>query len=177
MSERTRVATSRCLTEEQVMRLLERAVPGAIPSGADYLVQQHLDGCEACRAEILELRSALGVYREAATSFAAAAYGESRSLRQVPFPDHTGWRPMLVWPLTLAAAACACGLAVQMTHHPAVRAVSTVAAVQAGSSAGSDSDERLLEGIDQDLSAAVPPSLAPLSPTAAESGKTGLSQN
>ena len=115
--------SERCLSEEQMDRLLVRPAAGTavIPNGAEFLVQQHLAACPACREEVAVLRSSLGAYREAATGFAAASY-QARPVHEPVLETNKGWRGMLLWPATLAAAACVCGLAVSATHHPAASA-------------------------------------------------------
>ena len=152
------------LNEEQLYGLLDAA------GKSDEVALEHLDWCPQCRGEVEGLRSSLASFQQAAGGI-SAAYTPSRLLNFSSARQGFFARPRLAWVGGLAAALVFGVASVSVLHGPvAPPALTQTAAV----SADAQSDEALLEDIDQDLSTSVPPSLEPLS-TPAASEKTILS--
>ena len=154
------------LTEEQLYRALDCPEFGPVPSGAEFLILEHLGRCAQCAKELGSLRTALTGFREATTSFAAARFTPCLERRERGLL-HGMRTSVLAWPLSLLAAGVLCAASVSVMHRPAAqpRVEATAMPRQAVSP---ESDESLLEGISNDLSTPVPPSLEPLSVSSAE---------
>jgi hypothetical protein len=161
------------LTEEQFGELIAAA---AGPTAGTTPAETHVRDCEQCAAELASLRECLCLFREASTAYA------DRELRGVPQVILPARRRLLFFPelrpAYLAAAAAAIFLAAllpiqmhrQRVPHPAPVAAVTVAAAPA------ESDEALLEDVNDEVSASVPASMQALAdPTAsATSTSTGI---
>jgi hypothetical protein len=142
------------LTTEQLYDLLDRP---NVASGT------HLHVCATCQQEFAILRSSLDNFRVAATNLAAAEISPL-AVRRESSASRFGFRPQ-AFAATFATVAVL--LTVSLTllrpHH-----VDSVAPAPTSVTASSpESDAALLDGIQQDLSASVPPSLAPLEITPA----------
>jgi hypothetical protein len=140
------------LTTEQIYELLER------PEAADT----HLRDCAECQQEVASLRSALTDFRVATTSLAAA--------QPTALPVHAP-APRTVFggmSFQVFAASCATALVLITTSvtllvpHRSAAPAAPAASPATISHVASESDDALLNGIEQDLSAPVPPSLSPL---------------
>ena len=148
------------LTEEQMYDLLDPA--------ADTNPHPHLLACPHCKSELTNLRESLELFRDAATSFAASA-----APRRVAVPEPVASRffSPKVWATSFATATALLVISISMLHPtasgPATAPVATVVAPQ--TTASTVSDEALLEGIQQDLSTSIPPSLEPLAVQTASS--------
>jgi hypothetical protein len=140
------------LTTEQLYDLLDRP---NVASGT------HLHVCATCQQEFAILRSSLDNFRVAATNLAAAEMSPLAVRRELPAPRF-GFRPQ-AFAATFATVAVLLTLTLLRPHHvdPAAAAPAAVTATSP------ESDAALLDGIQQDLSASVPPSLAPLEITPA----------
>ncbi len=171
-----RTETMYHLTEEQLCQALVCPEFGAVPSGADFLsqedliqehlIQEHLSQCSQCTNELGSLRTALAGFRDASKGLAAAHFSPRLEVRGHGLL-HGMRASMLAWPLSLAAAGVLCAASVFVLHRPAVQSRSEVTAA-ARQTVSPESDESLLDGINNDLSAPVPPSLEPLAVSAAE---------
>jgi hypothetical protein len=135
------------LTTEQLYNLLDKP---------EHTSGTHLRTCAACRQELATLRSSLDNFRIATTKLAAAELPRLTPHRESPAPRFA-FRPQ-AFAATFATVAVLLTASVTLLH-PHHDAAPTPAAVTASSP---DSDAALLDGIQQDLSASVPPSLAPL---------------
>ena len=148
------------LTEEQMYDLLDPA--------ADTTAQPHLHACTHCQSELTNLRESLDLFRDAATSFAAAA--APRRLLVVE-PVASRFFSPKVWATSLATATALLAISLSALHPahtgPGTAPVASVVAPQ--TTASTVSDEALLEGIQQDLSTSIPPSLEPLAVQTASS--------
>ncbi|WP_263368188.1 hypothetical protein [Edaphobacter bradus] len=160
------------LTHEQLCDILLACAPH--PLSSDYAaLQQHLRSCPACSDEIARLDHSLKLFREASTTHARQQLVEIHANQAachssvLPSP-RTVSRP-LYW-------ACAAALALtvlaplglrhrHVTPSPSPAAVNAPARTQ-------ESDEALLEEINQDLSAAVPSPMRPLDDPAASSTRS-----
>jgi anti-sigma factor RsiW len=138
------------LTTEQLYDLLDKP---AHASGT------HVHTCAGCRQELATLRSSLDNFRIAATNLAAAELPQLTPRRAEPVAVRFAFRRQ-VFAATFATAAVLLAASVTLTHpwsaSPAKPVVNSVQPVTA------DSDAALLDGIQQDLDASVPQSLAPL---------------
>lgn len=147
------------LTSEQLDNLLGRT--------PDPQWQKHLDSCAACAAELARLRGVFGDFREAATASAKhhRYLSPAAGRRKVPGP---------AWGLAFAALLISVGAPLAVHHrnsHPAVMADQPMGEDQPNASPqhAEISDEALLSGVQDDLSASVPRPLLPLSGTSTNS--------
>ena len=141
------------LTTEQLYDLLDRP---------NHASGTHLHVCATCQQEFAILRSSLDNLRLAATNLAAAEMSPLASRRETPAPAFS-FRPQ-AFAATFATAAVLLTLSVTLLRPHHLQPAAAPAAVTASSP---DSDAALLDGIQQDLSASVPPSLVPLEVTPA----------
>jgi anti-sigma factor RsiW len=142
------------LTDEQIAEFLS-AYPD---QSAGALTQQHLLQCPHCQSEVAALRASLGNFRTAATNLAAAEM-PSLTERPVVAPSRSFRRN--AWAASLATAAAMLAISAALVHpNTPVRHDTPVAVATPFAPV---SDDALLDGIQQDLSASIPPSLEPLS--------------
>jgi len=150
------------LTHEQLCDVI--LADSSSPSeGTSAIVQDHLHACLHCSAELESLRTSLSLFREASTSYAGQQFVRSFMKRgSIAPPQHFLTQP-LYWAaaaVLLVAASFPLSLYRQQQHP--VPAATTVVAPHA-----TESDEALLEDIDQTLDADVPSPMEPLAdPTA-----------
>ena len=140
------------LSTEQLYNLLDK------PTHASGT---HLHTCAACRQELITLRSSLDNFRLAATKLAAAELPRlaPRPAEQ-PHPARFLFRRQ-VFAATCATAAVLLAASVTLIHpRPVTHPAPVIATVQ--QPVATESDAALLDSIQQDLAASVPPSLAPL---------------
>jgi hypothetical protein len=138
-------------------------------------VEDHLRICDQCTAELTSLHSALSEFRIASIGFAAAELQAvsdrrtaSETTQRILSLAGKSNRPVVTRPLTWAIAAmllvgATVGSIVPLKlHHPAlILAHPAAAGSQAAPTA--ESDEALLEEVDQTLSTDVPSAMKPLS--------------
>jgi predicted anti-sigma-YlaC factor YlaD len=157
---------NRHLTDEQLDMLLTGST-----NSAKMDAEQHLAACAACRTEYATLTEVLGTFRSAATE-ASARYTPSRLLLSRAPGSHRPGRMRMMWAAGLVTAAALCTVSVTALHKPTAPATS--ASTQAPLELSeTQSDDALLQSIDQDLATSIPPSLAPLeSSTATAEGST-----
>jgi ferric-dicitrate binding protein FerR (iron transport regulator) len=147
------------LTDEQIAELLS-TYPD---QSAGAITQQHLLHCPHCQTELASLRASLSNFRIAATNLAAAET-PALSQRRIVVPSRSFRRN--AWAASFATAAAMLALSVALVHpNPPVRRDPQVAVA---TPAATVSDDALLDGIQQDLSASIPPSLEPLSVPASQ---------
>jgi hypothetical protein len=163
------------LTHEQLCDLL-LADSSQQPEDQSGVVQDHLRACLICSAELKNLRDSLSRFRDASISYASQQSAQLSARRSsIAPPQH-----YLTQPLYWAAAAAIVVAAIfplSMNRQRAaapIAAQTTFAAGQAGQTTQArqtrESDEALLEDIDQELSADVPSPMEPLAdPTAGAS--------
>jgi hypothetical protein len=130
------------------------------------VVQEHLQACLICSAELTSLRDSLSHFRDASVSFARQELAQSYAQRSSIAPPHS----LLSQPLYWAAAAVvfvAALFPLSMRRHlppsPVARTTATSPSLQT-----TESDEALLTDIDQKVSADVPSPMAPLADPTAE---------
>jgi hypothetical protein len=150
------------LTHEQLCDVI--LADSSLPrEGTSTIVQDHLHACLHCSAELESLRASLSLFREASTSYAGQQFVRScMKTGSIAPPQH-----FLTQPLYWAAAAVllvAASFPIKLyrqQHHPVPAAPAVVAPHIA------ESNEALLEEVDQTLSADVPSPMEPLAdPTA-----------
>jgi hypothetical protein len=154
-----------CLTPDQLADLLIAEDPNVLSLASR---QRHLRQCAACQAEFHQLESALSGLRESARSGAGTAYGDvaPRMLvarREGLLPARPAApKNRAVWALGVAAVALV--VALPLTHRSSAGPSHGAAVATAGSpvTGTTMTDEALLDGVDQDISVSVPPSLQPL---------------
>lgn len=122
--------------------------------------EDHLRNCLMCSSELEGLRRSLIMFRQASKSYAEYAYAhpaiQSASIAPSPrFRSH-----VLYW-ATAAALAIAVTLPFSLHHRQAPMPHTKTAATPIITHS-TQSDEALLDGIDQDLSADVPAAMQPL---------------
>ncbi|MCL2659085.1 MAG: hypothetical protein FWD64_01010 [Acidobacteriaceae bacterium] len=168
------------LTHEQLCDLLLDHSPH--PFSSDFAArEQHLGTCTACAEELSRLALPLASFREATTAFAQRQMAEARASRvhQTVLPSpHRFSRPLL-WIGTAALAVIVLapfGLRHTTTALPPVSSHGPVTPVspQAQFAANSqESDEILLNEVDQDILTSVPSPMRPLEdPTGADGAST-----
>ena len=141
--------------------------------GTSTVVQDHLRACLHCSAELESLRSSLSLFREASTSYAGQQFVRSCMQRgSIAPPQHFLTQP-LYWAaaaVLLVAASFPLNLYRQQRQHPVPAAVAAVAPQTV------ESNEALLEDVDQTLSADVPSPMEPLAdPTAGSTSAASTS--
>jgi hypothetical protein len=153
------------LTHEQLCDMLLARSPH--PLSSDFAAMQaHLGTCPACTAELTSLRTSLALFREATVSYS----------QQHLTPLHANAVPTVpktAIPIYWAAAAVLCiAAALPITLHrqtPSAPAASTSTTKPANLA---QSDEALLEEINQELSAPIPSPMRPLADPTASSAAT-----
>jgi len=159
----------RHLTDEQMFELLGQ------PDQATPTLRLHLTTCPDCRAELLTLGDSLANFRAAATGLAAAEISTPNQRRAAATRTNVFRRH--AWAASFASAVAVLAISVSLlrpTPQPPADHGSTPA-VTTQLVPAAESDDALLDGIQQDLSTSIPPSLEPLSVPAASS--TNDSQN
>jgi hypothetical protein len=151
------------LTHEQLCDLLLEASPLPAESDSD-IVQEHLRACLLCAAELESLRSSLSLFRSAASSYASQQLVRFPLQRGSIAPPQRYLSQPLYWAaVAILLVAASFPLSLHRQHPPAPAAVS----IAASHSTEMESDNALLEDIDQKLSADVPSPMEPLAdPTA-----------
>ena len=146
------------LTDQQLYDLLDR-----IPNAAAL---PHLQHCTECQTEVANLRESLANFRGAATNLAAIA---APKLPPVAARSASFFGPK-VWAASFATATAVLALSIAVFHPVHNNPVSPKGSGDAPQAlVTSESDDALLDGIQQDLSTSIPPSLEPLAVPAASS--------
>lgn len=159
------------LTHEQLCDLILARSPH--PLSSDYAaLEQHLHTCPACTEELTRLSRSLKLFRTASTAYARQQLAEIHAQRASVLPSPRSLTGPLAW-LTAAAAAFLLAALVPFGMHHRHAATpseaSTTALTQPASASAqtTESDEALLEEVDQDISSSVPSPMRPLAdPTA-----------
>jgi hypothetical protein len=149
------------LTHEQLCDVL--LADSSLPSvGVDHntdVVDQHLQACLICSAELKSLRDSLSLFRDASVSYSRQEFAHSYARRSSIVPPQS----MLSQPLYWAAAAVVFVAALfPINLHRQQMAARSAATAAATASQTTESDEALLSDIDQKVSADVPSPMEPL---------------
>lgn len=157
------------LTEDQFGELLASSSRTSETSAAEA----HLLACEQCAAELASLRESLSLFRHASTAYA------NDQLRQMPQMSIPVRRPLLspaaqtTWAFAAAATFLIALLPMQPYRQAALQpASSTVASTV---SPATQSDDALLDDINQEVSASVPTPMQALADPTASSVTTAAS--
>ena len=154
------------LTHEQLCDMILARSPH--PLSSDFAaLQHHLGSCPSCTAELASLRTSLALLRETSTSYAQQQLTQPRVNSTRTLPRN------LFQPIYWAAAAILCIAAVlPITLHrqtPYAPAASTSTTKPANLA---QSDEALLEEINQEIAAPIPSPMQPLADPTASSATT-----
>ena len=146
------------LTDEQMYDLLDPA--------ANTVAQPHLQNCGKCQAEVANLRESLANFRGAVTHFAA----EETPKFAPAVARATSWfvAPK-VWAASFATATALLAVSIAVLHPVHNNPAKNVADAAPKAVLTNESDDALLDGIQQDLSTSIPPSLEPLAVPATSS--------
>jgi hypothetical protein len=155
------------LTHEQLCDIILAQQPH--PLSSDFAaLDQHLRACSVCAGELASLRSSLKLFREASSAFARHQFAETHARRTSVLPLPRTFSGPLYWigaaVLTLAALV---PLGIRWSHSD----TASIDSATAKTGPGAESDEALLEEIDQDLSVSVPSPMRPLADPTAGSAK------
>lgn len=149
------------LTHEQLCDVLlaDSSLRSGVYRDTD-VVDQHLQACLICSAELKSLRDSLSHFRDASVSYSRQEFAQGYAQRSSIAPPHNVLSQPLYW---AAAAVLFVAALFPITLHQqqsAARSAATKAA--AASSRSAESDEALLADIDQKVSADVPSPMEPL---------------
>ena len=145
------------LTHDQLCDLI-LADASLRPNDESDVVEQHLQACLICSAELKSLRDSISHFRDASSAFARHEFAQSYAQRSSIVPPHSYLSQPLYW---AAAAVIFVAALFPITLHQQHSAAAS--AVQATAvSHQSESDEALLADIDQKVSADVPSPMEPL---------------
>jgi hypothetical protein len=138
------------------------------PLSSDYAaLQHHLANCPSCTQELASLRKSLSVFRKASISYAQQ---QSAQLRVNTTPSRSG---IIMHPIYWAAAAALCiAAALPITLHRQTPAEPISSASTSTPEATLQSDEVLLEEVNQEISAPIPSPMRPLADPTASSAAT-----
>ena len=130
--------------------------------GTSTIVHDHLQACLHCSAELESLRASLALFREASTAYAGQQFVRSCMKRgSIAPPQHLLTQPLYWAAAAVLLVAASFPLNLYRQQHAAPAATVVVAHHT------TESDEALLEDVDQTLSADVPSPMEPLAdPTA-----------
>jgi len=150
------------LTHEQLCDILLATSPHPL-SSESIAIQNHLRACPSCTAELTDLMASITLFRDSAISYAEHEFDHTpaQNLSILPSPMHRS-RPAL-W---AAAAAIVVAAILPITLHRE-RSSPPSTPTTASAPHTTESDEALLEDINEELSAPVPSPMQPLAdPTA-----------
>jgi hypothetical protein len=157
------------LTHEQLCDVLLADSSQPFDGGHDTdVVEQHLQACLICSAELRSLRDSLSHFRDASVAYSQQQFAESYAQRSSIAPPHS----VLSQPLYWAAAAVifvAALFPISLHRQSVAREAARTAAVSAQTA---ESDETLLSDIDQKVSADVPSPMQPLADPTDETTST-----
>jgi anti-sigma factor RsiW len=135
------------------------------------VVEQHLQACLICSAELKSLRDSISHFRDASSAFARHEFAQSYARRASIAPPHSYLSQPLYW---AAAAVLFVAALFPITMHQ--HSATTSAAKATTVSSQTESDEALLADIDQKVSADVPSPMEPLAdPTDGTTSTTSTS--
>ena len=160
------------LTHEQLCDVLLADSPQQSVGDRDTdVVEQHLQACLICSAELKSLRDSLSHFRDASVAYSRQQFAQSYAQRSSIAPPHS----LLSQPLYWAAAAVifvAALFPITLHRQSVAREAAKTAAVAVQTA---ESDEALLSDIDQKVSADVPSPMQPLVDPTDETTSTSTS--
>ena len=149
------------LTHEQLCDVI--LADSSLPrEGSSTIVQDHLHACLHCSAELESLRASISLFREASTSYAGQQFTRSfLKIGSIAPPQHYLTQPLYWAAAAVVLVAASFPLSLYRQHRPLPAATAIVAPHT------TESDEALLDDVDQTLSADVPSPMEPMAdPTA-----------
>jgi hypothetical protein len=159
------------LTHEQLCDVL--LADSSLPSvGVDRdtdIIEQHLQACLICSAELKSLRDSLTHFRDASTAYSRQHFAQSYAWRSSIAPPHNVLSQPLYW---AAAAVVFVAALFPITLHQQQSAARQAAKTAAIAAQTTESDEALLSDIDQKVSADVPSPMQPLADPTDETTST-----
>jgi hypothetical protein len=160
------------LTHEQLCDVLLADSPQqSVGERETDVVEQHLQACLICSAELKSLRDSLSHFRDASVAYSRQQFAQSYAQRSSIAPPHS----LLSQPLYWAAAAVifvAALFPITLHRQSVAREAAKTAAVAVQTA---ESDEALLSDIDQKVSADVPSPMQPLVDPTDETTSTSTS--
>jgi hypothetical protein len=165
------------LSHEQLCDIVLARSPH--PLSSDFAaLQEHLGICPACATELSNLRTSLSIFRDASASFAQQELLRLRTGNRVESRSVHSLRSTALQPIYWAAAAAALLVAAVLPlslHRQSPPSSPSTPAVTAPAHT-TESDEALLNDINQTLSASIPSPMQPLAdPTASAAATTSTS--
>jgi hypothetical protein len=159
------------LTHEQLCDLI-LADSSLRPSDDSDVVEQHLQACLICSAELKSLRDSLSHFRDASVAYAQQEFAQSYAQRSSIAPPHSYLSQPLYWAAAAVLFVAALfPITLHQQHSAATSAMKATAAAPQ-----MESDEALLADIDQKVSADVPSPMEPLAdPTDGTTSTTSTS--
>jgi hypothetical protein len=154
------------LTHEQLCDMLLARSPH--PLSSDFAaLQQHLSDCPSCTMELANLRTSLSVFRKASNSYSQQQLTQLH-INSTPTPSRT-----IMHPIYWAAAAALCiAAALPVALHRQSQSAPVSSASTINPAPSPQSDEALLEEINQEISAPIPSPMQPLADPTASSATT-----
>ncbi len=165
------------LSHEQLCDIVLARSPH--PLSSDFAaLQEHLSLCPACATELSNLRTSLSIFRDASTSFAQQELLRLRTGNRVESRSVHSLRSTALQPIYWAAAAAALLVAavLPLSLHRQSPPSPPSAPASAAPAHTTESDEALLNDINQTLSASIPSPMQPLAdPTASAAATSSTS--
>ena|SRR5271170_5062801 len=133
------------------------------------VVEQHLQACLICSAELKSLRDSLSHFRDASVAYSRQQFAQSYAQRSSIAPPHSVLSQPLYW---AAAAVIFVAALFPITLHQRQSAARQAVKTAAVAAQNAESDEALLSDIDQKVSADVPSPMQPLADPTDETTST-----
>jgi hypothetical protein len=146
------------LTHEQLCDLI-LADSSLRPNDDSDVVEQHLQACLICSAELKSLRDSLSLFRDASVAYARQEFAHSYAQRSSITPPHSYLSQPLYW---AAATVLFVAALFPITFYQQQRAAAHSAVTATVAPPQTESDDALLADIDQKVSADVPSPMEPL---------------
>jgi hypothetical protein len=157
------------LTHEQLCDvLLADSSQQSVGDRDTDVVEQHLQACLICSAELKNLRDSLSHFRDASVAYSRQQFAQSYAQRSSIAPPHSVLSQPLYW-ATAAVIFVAALFPITLHRQSVAREAVKTAAVTAQNA---ESDEALLSDIDQKVSADVPSPMQPLADPTDETTST-----
>ncbi len=159
------------LTHEQLCDLL-LADSSSPEAAGSTIVQEHLHACHTCAAEFENLRESLAIFREATSSYASQIAVPVVVRPASIAPPHRYLMQPLYWAVA-AALLVVTSLPFTLHRQPAPEpTMATTTTLHFSAPHAAESDEALLEDIDQQVFADVPAPMQPLADPTAQVAST-----
>jgi hypothetical protein len=157
------------LTSDQMSDLLVSANSAECESAHLEAAEAHLHTCTACAAEFASLREALSLFQQASVAHADREFARLQRPAYPVLPVHRPYSKTLFW--AAASAVLLAGILPLEMRWQRTPPASPVVTAEAAAPAA-ESDEALLEDINQELSRSVPASMQALADPTGASAQT-----